>query len=254
MAGNLTPILLAHELLGEDPDEIAERSRFRRLDPVVKLLGALAFSLAVAFLTDLRLVALAAGFGLAVLLVSGLSLRTLALRYAPIAGLATFAATSVGVFRGPEAFAVLFLRILAASSVLFAAVLSTPSFEMARALRRLHLPRVFVNVFLLAYRYLFVFQEEAVRMRRARAARGADSRGMHLSRDALRGTAETAGMVLVRAHRRSRALYRALLSRHYTGDLPLERRRPVALPDVAFLAATLAASCGLLLASLGVVP
>ena len=253
MPGHLTLILLGREFLGDDPDEIAERSRLRTLDPVLKLLGALAFSLAVAFLTDLRLVVLAAGFGLALLLVSGLSLRTLALRYAPIVTLAAFAAASVGIFRGPEAFAVLFLRIVAATSVLFMAVLSTPSFEMARALRRLRLPRVFVNVFLLAYRYLFVFQEEAVRMRRAREARGADARGRFLSKDALRATADTAGMVLVRAHRRSRALYRALLGRHYTGELPLERRPPLRLRDVAFLAATLAVSCGLLLASLGVI-
>ena len=253
MAGRLTPILLGHELLGDDPDEIAERSRFRALDPVLKLLGALAFSLSVAFLVDLRLVVLAAAFGLALLLVSGLSVPTLALRYAPVVALAAFAAASVGIFRGPEAFGVLFLRIVAATSALFAAVLSTPSFEMARALRRLRLPRIFVNVFLLAYRYLFVFQEEAARMRRARAARGADARTRLLSKDALRATADTAAMVLVRAHRRSRALYRALLGRHYDGDLPLERRPPVGLPEVAFLAATLAASAGLLLASLGVI-
>ncbi len=247
-------ILLGHEFVERGPDELARRSRLNGLNPTLKLLSALVFAVAAAFLQGLIPTLVAFGFAFAVLGVSGLGLREVAKRMAPITAMALVLSVSVGVFRGPEAFGVLVLRILAATSLLLAVVLTTTGFEMVRALRRLGLPKVLANVMLLTLRYVFLFDDEAGRMKRAREARGFKGRGSLLSRDVLRTLSYTAGMILVKAYGRSKAVYRAMRARHYTGDFPLGAGRPVRAWDAAFFASVLAISLGSLATAFGVMP
>jgi cobalt/nickel transport system permease protein len=254
MTGTLIAILLAHEFLDGDPDEIAEQTRFYRLNALMKLVGALIFAVTVALLSNRALLYLAAGFGFSFLLLSGLPSLILLRRLGPVLAVAIVASLSVGFFRGIEAFEILFLRIVAATSLLLAMVLSTPSLKMAQALRRLGMPKVMSNVLLLTYRYIFVFEDESNRMKHARQARGFAARGNLFSREILRTISYTAGMILIRAHRRSRALYHAMLSRHYSGELPLEEERRVTAWDVILLATVLVVSTGLFAATLGLVP
>lgn len=255
MGRSAVPLLLVgHEFVGGGPDELARRSRLSGLDPTLKLLGALVFAVAVAFLTALVPVLVALAFALLVLSITGIGGREIAKRLAPVAALAFFLSLTVGIFRGWEAFAVLFFRILAATSLLLAVVLTTTGFDMVRALRRLGLPKILANVLLLTLRYVFLFDDEAARMKRARQARGFEGRGSLLSREVLTTLSYTAGMILVKAYGRSRAVYRAMRSRHYTGDMPLEAGRRLRAPDVALFAAVLIVSFWSLAATLGVMP
>jgi len=246
--------LLVGHVLAVDPESIAARARFSRLDPAAKLAAAAAIAVAVAFVTDRILAYFALAFSVGALLASGLDLRFALKRLVPVAGFALVTSASVGVIRGAGAFELLFVRILAATVFLLAMALTTTPVGLAGALRRLRVPAVITNTLLLTYRYLFLFEEEATRMRRAREARGFRTRGSLRSRDVFRTLASTAGMVLIRAHRRSQAVHRAMLARHFTGDLPTGRARPLGAADAALLGCALVISAILLGATAGGIP
>jgi cobalt/nickel transport system permease protein len=246
--------LIGHELSPVDPDEVAVSARGHALHPTLKILAAITFAVAVSLLSDLSLLLIALGVAVVGLLVSGLRWAHLRRPILSVALLATFAAVSVAVFRGPPAALLLFLRILAATTFFLAMALTSTSMELAYALRRLGLPKLLSNTLLLTYRYLFLFREEAETMGRARSARGFEKKRGFLPREVLRVFSYNAGMLLVRAHGRSQALYRAMVSRHFSGDLPVEGEHPIRARDVAFFLPVFLVSAWLIAAALGVVP
>jgi cobalt/nickel transport system permease protein len=250
----LLTLLIGHDLPGTDPDDVAVGCRCNALNPTLKILAAVAFAVAVAFLNDLGLLVIAMGVAVVGLLASGLRPSQIRQPLVSVALLAAFASVSVGVFRGPTAGFLLFLRILAATAFFLAMALTTTSTELAYALRRLGLPRLLSNTLLLTYRYFFLFRDEADTMERARIARGFRKVRGFLPRQVLQMFSYNAGMLLVRAHARSQSLYRAMLSRQFTGDLPVEGGRRIAARDVAFFVPVVLVSAWLLAASLGVVP
>jgi cobalt/nickel transport system permease protein len=131
------------------------------------------------------------------------------------------------------------LRVLAgvaakASIGTFAAVLfsCTTSYPAAlRGLEALRVPRVFVLIAGLMYRYLFVLVEELARLRSALTARA--YRPRHLLQAAAMGRVATS--LFLRSHARGERVYLAMLARGYTGRMPYLDSLAFARADAVFV-------------------
>lgn len=106
-----------------------------------------------------------------------------------------------------------FLVMLAKSTLCLAAMIlltaTTPFTDLLAALRRSRVPAVFVTTLALLYRYLFVFADEILRMRRARLSRSFAADHAH-RRHAL---ATVAGQLFLRAHDRAGRIFAAMSAR-----------------------------------------
>lgn len=227
------------------------------LDPRVKLALTLAFILTVA-LTPIGawpVYVLLAAIGLSVILLSELGVgfvwkrSALALPFilaalpvlvtvkgAPV-GQVTWAGWSLQI---TDAGVARFISILLKSwlSVQAAIVLaaSTSFPHLLLAMRAIRIPRLIVAIFGLMWRYLFVLVDEALRLRRARAARSGDPRptagGDRHKRAAgasgrkggavawrARVAGGMAGNLLIRSFDRGERIYAAMAARGYDGEV-----------------------------------
>jgi len=108
--------------------------------------------------------------------------------------------------------------------------------ELLRAMRGLGVPAVLVATARVAYRYLAVVGDEALRLLRARAARQAtvDGGGPGVLWRA-RVTGGMAGSLFVRSIDRSQRVYQAMLARGYDGDVRLLPTAAANLRDGAII-------------------
>jgi cobalt/nickel transport system permease protein len=88
---------------------------------------------------------------------------------------------------------------------------TTPMSAILDALRRMHVPSVFVTVLALTYRYLFVLTDETTRMRRARQSRTFVKR----RRFEWQSLASVAAVLFVRTSDRAERVYQAMVARGY---------------------------------------
>ncbi len=110
-------------------------------------------------------------------------------------------------------------------------LIATTSFTgICEGLGRMGVPQVFVVQLLFLYRYLFVLVEEALRMVRARDARSSGKRGK-----GVRVFIHLVGVLLVRTIQRAERIYAAMLSRGYTGRMPLRRTHRIGMKELIFL-------------------
>lgn len=101
-------------------------------------------------------------------------------------------------------------------------VSTTPFDEMVRALRNLHLPEVVTTALGLAYRFLYILNDEVERLRRAARSRNA-AEGAAPRRRLLMGIT---GAALQRSFDRSERTHRAMLARGFDGEMPTLHRAP----------------------------
>ena len=132
---------------------------------------------------------------------------------------------------GCDRFASIALRswISVQAAILLAASTRFP--DLLIALQQLKVPKLFVAIIGLMWRYLFVISDEVARMLRARTSRSAtvpDSRhaGGTLYWRA-KVTGGIAGSLFVRSLERGDRVHAAMLSRGYTGDLPASETTPL---------------------------
>jgi len=234
-------------------------SRIHLLDARVKLGAALSFILVVSLLNPLRIgswfalpllffstlfISSAAGLGtgyalrrsyLALPFVLGALALPFTVPGTPLAEVSGWVISREGTIR--------LLGIFAKSwvSVQIAILLSvvTPFPDMLWALRALRFPKPLVSIVSFMYRYLFVLLDEALRLRRARAARcaqgGQRAGGSLLWRGRVAGG--LVGNLLLRSFERSERIYNAMQARGFTGELKMFGRPAVAGEDVYLLAA-----------------
>lgn len=103
---------------------------------------------------------------------------------------------------------------VAASSLLIATT-SVP--DMLVAMRRLRVPRTLVAIASFMIRYGEVLADELRRMRIARLSRGDDPRWLWQ----VRGLAQMAGVLFVRAYERGERVYVSMLARGFGGAMPI---------------------------------
>ncbi|HEY3143488.1 MAG TPA: cobalt ECF transporter T component CbiQ [Acidimicrobiales bacterium] len=131
-----------------------------------------------------------------------------------------------------------------AATVLLASTTTVP--ELLRGLDRLHAPRAFTAVAGFMVRYSEVITGDMRRMRIARQSRAYDPRWLWQGR----ALAASAGALFIRSYERGERVHLAMLSRGFTGGLPVidDDRKPTArqwqqaavVPVIAGLAAAIA--------------
>jgi cobalt/nickel transport system permease protein len=137
-----------------------------------------------------------------------------------------------------------------AAVLLVLTMLGTARFHVTlKALRRLRVPSVAVQILAFSYRYIFVLFDELGRMLSAARARGhGRARGLRL----LRNVGSMLGMLIVRSLNRTARVQQAMAARGYRGEFKTLDDFRMVWPDLLKGAAALAAA-GLIL-TVGVMP
>jgi cobalt/nickel transport system permease protein len=152
--------------------------------------------------------------------------------------LGTWFGTPVGLTaQGLTAAALIVMRVATSVSLVVLLTMTTPWPRLLTALRALFVPRTFVLVLGLAYRYLFHLLSSVTEMyeaRKARAPRDPDvARGRAF-------VAATAGATFGKAHALSEEVYLAMVARGYTGQATAVDRRPLGRTDLLVFVSVLA--------------
>ena len=145
----------------------------------------------------------------------------------------------VGLTRqGLESAGLIVMRVATSISLVVLLTLTTPWPELLAALRSLRVPRMFVLIIGMAYRYLFVLLNVVGEMFTARKARTLRSDG-----DARAGrvfVASSAGTLFGKAHALSEEVHHAMVARGFTGNPRMLTPARLGRVDVAWLATSLA--------------
>ncbi len=193
-------------------------SMVHRLDPRVKILAFTAFLVAAALVRGLPGAALALGLAFCWLFLSRIPLgftlgrvKGVALFLTPFLVLLPLThpgGWEEGLTRG----GVIFLKGLAMVLTVITMFGTTPFHVSMKALARLRLPPRLVTMILFAYRYLFVFADEARTLQQALKARGFKARSNWRT---LRSLGHLVGLMLVRAFERTERIYQAMVARGF---------------------------------------
>jgi cobalt/nickel transport system permease protein len=123
-------------------------------------------------------------------------------------------------------------RVAASISLAVLLTLTTPWSRLLAALRTLFVPRMFVLVLGMAYRYLFHLLGAVTDMYTARRARMVGVAMEHAS--GRRFVAASAGALFGKAHALSDEVHMAMVSRGYTGDARMTSAGSLRLHDLCF--------------------
>lgn len=231
-------------------------SVLHRLAPEAKLVGVVAFVIAVA-VTPREAVgsfAVDAAIVIAAMAIAGFGPRLVLTRLAVILPFVTFAFL-IPFIAGGEQIEVLGLSLsreglwgtwnilakatLGASASLLLAG-TTPIADILRGLGRLRVPTVLVSIVAFMFRYLDVIVEEMQRMRTAMTARAHDPRWLWQAKP----IASSAGALFVRSYERGERVHASMLARGFTGTMPqLDHRRATGREWAGALAVPLIALC-----------
>lgn len=112
-------------------------------------------------------------------------------------------------------------RITASISVILFLSVTTPIYELGRAMMWFRIPKVIVEILLLTYRYIFVLWDEGMRIRDAQMLRLGYSvgKGLHSWKKSISSTFTLMGMVIIRAYDRADHTFSAMYLRGYTGGM-----------------------------------
>jgi cobalt/nickel transport system permease protein len=140
--------------------------------------------------------------------------------------------------QGLTAAGLIISRVATSISLVVLLTLTTPWARLLAALRALAVPRMFILVIGMAYRYLFLLLGAVTDMFEARKARTVGADGD--ARQGQRFVAATAGALFGKAHALSEEVHQAMVARGYRGDArTLTEWRPGAV-DAAWAAGCLA--------------
>lgn len=124
--------------------------------------------------------------------------------------------TNIGVSQtGIQSAMRLFFRALGAVSCLYYLSLSTPMVDILQVLGKLRIPKLFIELMGLIYRFIFVLLETADIMFTAQKSR----MGYSSFSSGYRSLAALASTLFIRSYKRSDELYTALEARGYDGEL-----------------------------------
>ena len=108
---------------------------------------------------------------------------------------------------------------------------STRFSDFLKALEKLKFPRIFTMVLSFMYRYIFVVQDELMRMRQAKESRSVGgSKWLHT-----KALANMVGVLFVRAYERGENVYLAMCSRGFNGEMRTLDNFRVKKSDFCFL-------------------
>lgn len=117
------------------------------------------------------------------------------------------------VTAGALSMATLFLKACFAVFASYILIATTSVEQICYALRKIHVPRILVTVFLLIYRYLVLMLKEADRITQAYHLRAPGERGIRKS-----AWGPLAGQMLLRSTDRAQAVYESMTLRGFRGE------------------------------------
>jgi cobalt ECF transporter T component CbiQ len=249
-------------------DTAAEPGLLQRLDPRVKVVTLFGLLVAVSLVHNLPVLVAAYTATLVLAAVSRLSLAFFVKRvwlFVPIfTGIVVLPATlnlvtpgdivvPLGTWFGHEvgmtsqgltSAALIVTRVATSVSLVVLLTLTTPWTRLLSALRSLFVPRMFILVLGMAYRYLFHLLTAVVDMYTARRARTVGDGGDVASGRAF--VAASAGALFSRTHALSEEVHMAMVSRGYTGDARTLTAFRLRALDIAWVATVVVAAVLLL--------
>ncbi len=154
----------------------------------------------------------------------------------------TWHGQTVGVTsQGLTAAGLIVLRVATSVSLVVLVTLTTPWTKLLAGLRGLAVPKIFILIIGMAYRYIFLLLNAVTDMYTARKARAVGN-----ERDDVKGSqrfvSATAGALFGKAHALSEEVHMAMLARGYTGDAKSLQAPAVGARDVVFLVAVVLAA------------
>lgn len=109
----------------------------------------------------------------------------------------------------------LFLKSLGTISCLYFLALTTPMVELISILKRLKVPKIFIELMTLIYRFIFVLLETANLIRVSQVSR----LGYSSVRNSFYSVSKLVSNLFIRAYYRARGLLTTLLARGYEGEI-----------------------------------
>jgi cobalt/nickel transport system permease protein len=106
-------------------------------------------------------------------------------------------------------------RVIGGVSLILFLGMSTPAHKLLMAARWFRLPKVFVELSLLIYRYIFVLIEEAISIKDAQRVR----LGYGNWRRGMKSVGTLGGILVLRAYDRAERVFTAMIARGYSGAL-----------------------------------
>lgn len=128
------------------------------------------------------------------------------------------------------------LTILCATMLL---QITTPLPALLDGLAGLGVPHMFVELLGFSVRYISVLSDEAQRLKRARDSRCFSPRSIFHPRT-IHATGAIIGALLIRSYDRAQRVYRAMLSRNYTGVIRSKPQGALGTPDLCWGALAIA--------------
>jgi len=108
-------------------------------------------------------------------------------------------------------------RVIGGMSLILFLSMSTPVNKLLMAVRWFRLPRAFIELALLIYRYIFVLIEEVVAIKDAQRVR----LGYRNWQQGIRSVGTLGGILVLRAYDRAERVFEAMLARGYTGAMTI---------------------------------
>ena len=228
------------------------------LDPRIKIVFAILFSVVVAVSSSLLALFAALAVSLVLLVLTKLSVRKVFYRLLLVNGLIFFLWLLIPfTFRGEPLFhigpligtreGVLYASQITVKSnaillAMIALVATIPVFTLGHAMSQLHFPDKIIHLFLFTYRYIHVIFQEYHRLTNAMKIRGFIARtNIHT----YRSYAYLVGMLLVKSYDRAERVYEAMLCRGFSGRYYALSRFSIKTGDILYLSLMLAAILGL---------
>ena len=120
-------------------------------------------------------------------------------------------------------------RIIGGVSIVMAFGFATPFAEILAGLSWLRLPKQFIEITMFAYRYIFMFLEDAHTIYNAQKNRLGYS-GM---RKGMKSFGTLAGSLVIRGFDQSQKTSEAMIQRGYTGDMPILKGKQLRFGEVS---------------------
>ena len=143
--------------------------------------------------------------------------------------------------QGIEAAGLIVSRVATSVSLVVLLTLTTPWTKLLAGLRALFVPRIFILIIGMAYRYIFLLLNSVTDMYASRKARSVGNDQGEV-KEGQRFVAATAGALFGKAHVLSDEVHMAMVSRGYRGDAKTISRFTVGAREVLFAAGCLAAA------------
>jgi cobalt/nickel transport system permease protein len=239
----------------------AQGSSFlHRLDPRVKIIGAICFITTIALVNSFAALGCACLFSFTMLIIARLPWRAVSKRMLLVNGFTLFLWITLPLtYDGEHSYRLWYLTLsqegidlatritLKTNTIILIiiALLTTSTVaQLGSALDRMHFPKKICFLLLYSYRYIFVIHQEYLRLLRAARMRSFSPKtNLHT----YKSFAYLFGMTLVKSYNRAQRVHQAMLLRGFNGRLISLHRYEIGKADMLFLLMLSLANCSIIL-------